>query len=77
VLLAAPVDAQGRRGHPVGFGSTLRHALLALRGDAGARLVVSHHHDAMVPVPVDDAGIFMDIDTPQQLAGSQPVQRDI
>jgi len=69
-LLAAPVDSQGRRGHPVGFGSTLREALLSLRGDTGARLVVSHHHDAFVPVPVDDAGIFIDIDTPQQLAAS-------
>jgi molybdenum cofactor cytidylyltransferase len=66
-LLAAPVDAQGRRGHPVGFGSTLRDALLALRGDTGARLVVSRHHDELVPVPVDDSGIFIDIDTPQQL----------
>jgi molybdenum cofactor cytidylyltransferase len=67
-LLAAPVDAQGRRGHPVGFGSTLREALLALRGDTGARLVVSHHHDELVPVPVDDPGIFIDIDTPEALA---------
>jgi len=72
-LLAAPVDAQGRRGHPVGFGSTLRQALLALRGDSGARLVVSHHHDAMVPVPVDDAGIFMDIDIPQHLGANHPL----
>jgi len=69
-LLAAPVDAQGQRGHPVGFGSTLRDALLALRGDSGARLVVSHHHGEMVPVPVDDPGIFLDIDTPQQLAAA-------
>ena len=70
-LIAAPVDASGMRGHPVGFGSTLRDALLALTGDSGARLVVSHHHGEMVPVPVDDPGIFLDIDTPQQLAAAR------
>lgn len=69
-LIAAPVDAGGRRGHPVGFGSTLRDELLRLRGDTGARLVISHHHDELVPVPVDDEGIFVDIDTPEALAGA-------
>jgi molybdenum cofactor cytidylyltransferase len=69
-LIAAPVDASGTRGHPVGFGSTLRDSLLALKGDSGARLVVSHHHGEMVPVPVDDRGILLDIDTPQQLAAA-------
>jgi molybdenum cofactor cytidylyltransferase len=67
-LIAAPVDAGGRRGHPVGFGATLRDALLALHGDTGARLVVSHHHEELVPVPVDDPGIFIDLDTPESLA---------
>jgi molybdenum cofactor cytidylyltransferase len=67
-LIAAPVDASGRRGHPVGFGSTLRDELLRLRGDTGARLVISHHHEELVPVPVDDEGIFLDIDTPEALA---------
>jgi molybdenum cofactor cytidylyltransferase len=70
-LLAAPVDAANRRGHPVGFGATLRDALMALRGDIGARLVVSRHHDELVPVPVDDPGILIDIDTPQALAQSR------
>jgi molybdenum cofactor cytidylyltransferase len=68
-LIAAPVDRSGQRGHPVGFGATLRDALLALQGDVGARLVVSHHHDQVVPVPVDDPGIFIDIDTRENLVG--------
>jgi molybdenum cofactor cytidylyltransferase len=67
-LIAAPVDLRGRRGHPVGFSSTLKDELIALRGDIGARLVVSHHKDELVPVPVEDAGIFVDIDTPESLA---------
>ena len=67
-LIAAPVDATGRRGHPVGFGATLRDELLRLHGDNGARLVISHHHGELVPVPVDDEGIIVDIDTPEALA---------
>ena len=69
-LIAAPVDASGRRGHPVGFGSTLRDELLRLHGDTGARLVLSHHHGEIVPVLVDDPGIFLDIDTPEALAAA-------
>jgi molybdenum cofactor cytidylyltransferase len=70
-LIAAPVDASGQRGHPVGFGSTLRDALLALQGDVGARLVISHHHDEVVPVVVDDPGIFIDIDTLTDLLSAE------
>jgi CTP:molybdopterin cytidylyltransferase MocA len=29
-MIAAPVDARGRRGHPVGFSEALRDELLAL-----------------------------------------------
>jgi molybdenum cofactor cytidylyltransferase len=65
-LIAAPVTA-GERGHPVGFASTLCRELLALHGDIGARSVVQRHHDELVPVPVDDAGILLDIDTPAAL----------
>lgn len=72
-LVAAPLNAvTGERGHPVGFASTLRDELLALRGDYGARAVILRHHDELVPVPVDDPGIFMDIDTPEQLARAGP-----
>jgi molybdenum cofactor cytidylyltransferase len=68
-LIAAPLNAvTGERGHPVGFAFTLRDELLRLRGDAGARSVILRHHDELVPVPVDDPGIFVDIDTPEELA---------
>jgi molybdenum cofactor cytidylyltransferase len=68
-LLAAPVDARsGERGHPVGFGRALGPELMALRTDEGARAVVAAHRDALARVPVDDRGIFLDIDTPGDLA---------
>ena len=66
-MIAAPLNAvMGERwGHPVGFVAALRAELVALDGDEGARSVIARHRHAMVPVPVDDPGIFMDIDTPQ------------
>lgn len=67
-LLAAPVDADGRRGHPVGFGAALRAELAALSGDVGARDVVSRFRGALTAIACDDPGIFVDLDTPEQLA---------
>jgi molybdenum cofactor cytidylyltransferase len=68
-LLAAPVHgAAQERGHPVGFSHALANELLALRGDEGARGVVNRHRNALVLVPVDDRGIYLDIDTPADLA---------
>jgi molybdenum cofactor cytidylyltransferase len=67
-LIAAPLNAiTGERGHPVGFASTLREELGELRGDLGARSIILRHRDEVVPVPVDDPGIFIDIDTPADL----------
>lgn len=66
-ILAAPCDAGGRRGHPVGFSSALRGELLALDGDVGARDVVSRHGTSLKRVETDDPGIFIDIDTPADL----------
>ena len=65
--IAAPFDTHGRRGHPVGFSASLRSELLALRGDLGAREVLARHAAEVVKVTSDDAGIFVDIDTPEDL----------
>jgi molybdenum cofactor cytidylyltransferase len=65
--IAAPV-MDGRRGNPVGFGAIHRDALLALRGDEGARRLVQT--GPVTEVPVDDPGIFRDIDLPADLTGA-------
>ena len=62
--IAAPV-MQGRRGNPVGFGRVHLDALLALAGDQGARRLLQTC--PVTEVPVDDPGIFRDIDTPADL----------
>ncbi len=65
--IAAPFDAAGRRGHPVGFAAALRDELLALDGDIGARELLARHADSIEAVVTDDPGIFVDIDTREDL----------
>ena len=60
--IAVPVS-NGRRGHPVAIGSVHRDALLALTGDRGARPVLANNASNIVEVPVEDEGIFVDVDT--------------
>lgn len=62
--IVAPVTA-GRRGNPVGFGRVHLDALLALRGEQGARALLQAF--PVTEVMVDDPGILRDIDTPADL----------
>ena len=55
----------GRRGHPVIVGAAHFGALLALRGDRGARDILEAH--PVDWVDVDDPGILRDVDTPEDL----------
>ncbi|MDO9596545.1 MAG: nucleotidyltransferase family protein [Azoarcus sp.] len=65
--LAAPTF-RGRRGHPVGFSAVWREQLLALRGDEGARALLAENAHLISAFPCDDAGVLLDIDTPDALA---------
>lgn len=65
--IAAPVIG-GERGHPVGFAASLRHELLALSGDSGARAVIERHRDRIELVDCDDPGIIIDVDARGDLA---------
>ena len=62
--IAAPVMGE-RRGNPVGFGRVHLPALLALEGEQGARSLLQSC--PVTGVPVNDPGIFRDIDTPADL----------
>jgi molybdenum cofactor cytidylyltransferase len=61
---------RGQRGHPVGFSSACRSALMLLQGAQGAAQVVRAYaqSDSLVSVELDDPGIVTDIDTVQDLA---------
>lgn len=60
---------QGQRGHPVGFATRCRQALLSLRGDRGARDVLEQHPPH--PLALDDIGCTLDVDTPVELRRAQ------
>jgi molybdenum cofactor cytidylyltransferase len=64
----------GRRGHPVGFSAELYSELVALAGDEGAKRLVSRY--PAHAVLVDDAGVLVDVDTPQDLDNAHRMQRD-
>lgn len=59
---------RGRRGHPVIFGRDLFPDLLRAPYSEGARAVVRQDPARIVEVGVEDPGVVLDIDTPQELA---------
>ncbi len=59
---------EGQRGNPVLIARALFPALLALRGDVGARRILADETCRVVPCPVDDPGILVDVDTREALA---------
>ena len=65
--LAAPYF-RGRRGHPVGISAKFRAELESLRGDEGAKKILSAGASNLVKIPVGDPGVIRDIDTPGDLA---------
>lgn len=58
---------RGRRGHPVGISGAYFDALLALKGDEGAKRVIGESRDKLMKIPVGDPGVVRDIDTPDDL----------
>ena len=73
-LIAVPVSG-GRRGNPVLWSRRFFGELMAIDGDIGGRHLVDHHSEAVVEVPVDGDGAFLDIDTPQVLEVVQRAAR--
>ncbi len=64
---------RGQQGHPVGFGAHCFASLTSLRGDTGAAAIVRAHQQTqtMLALHLDDPGIVMDIDTPDDLARAE------
>ena len=64
--IIAPVF-QGVRGNPVGFGRKYFSELLNLQGDTGGRAIINNNLDDFVEIAVNDQGVLLDTDTPDQL----------
>ncbi len=58
----------GKQGNPVLWDRAFFAEMAALTGDAGAKRLVGRHADRVCEVPVEDAGILYDVDTPDLLA---------
>jgi molybdenum cofactor cytidylyltransferase len=70
-------EYRGGQGHPVFWAASFFDELRSLEGDRGAKGVLEryHHLDLALGVPVDDPGVCLDIDTPDdyaRVAGSSP-----
>ncbi len=57
----------GRRGHPVLIGGELRQALLALRGDVGAREILRAQPERIAELETSDEAVLFDVDVPADL----------
>lgn len=57
----------GKRGHPVLFAARVFPELLGADPSLGARSVV-HAHDDRLELPVEDGGVVVDVDTPEDYA---------
>ena len=58
----------GRRGHPAAYAARFAAEILALGPDATLRDLLSRHPDEVLDVPVTDAGVLLDMDTPEEYA---------
>ncbi|MCY4040905.1 MAG: nucleotidyltransferase family protein [Gammaproteobacteria bacterium] len=59
-------EFNGVPGHPVGFTHGFLHELSQLSGDVGAKSVLTSHPSAVQTVDLDDPGICVDFDKPEQ-----------
>lgn len=57
-----------KRGHPVLWSARHFLEMRKLGGDVGARALLERHADAVLAVPIDDAAVHLDVDTPEMLA---------
>lgn len=71
--LAEPVF-HGQRGHPLGVAPRLIPEIESLDLNVGLRQLRNRHEAELLEVPVEDAGVVQDVDTPEayERAGGQP-----
>src|SRR5215212_3463110 len=58
----------GKRGNPVMWSRRFFADLAGVEGDVGARHLIGGYAEAVAEVPLDDAGVLTDVDTPEALS---------
>lgn len=66
--IVIPQTRDGSRGNPVLFSREFFAELATLSGDVGGRALFAQYADRIVSVPVTDAQILSDVDTPESFA---------
>ena len=66
----------GEQGHPVVFVVELVEEFLTLVGDSGGKSLFARHRDEVLAVPVEDPGVCLDIDTPEDYERALESARD-
>ncbi len=66
-LAVVPVTL-GQRGNPILLARSLFPEVMALSGDVGARRLLAAAGERVIEVPIDDAAVLTDVDTPEALA---------
>ena len=59
---------RGKRGNPVLWSRRFFAEIRGVRGDVGARHLIGEHEDVVREVPIDDAAVLFDVDSPEALA---------
>ncbi len=67
---------RGRRGNPVLLDRSLSEEIRSITGDQGCRALFGHHLGQIFEVPVEDPGILIDLDTPEQVARADAAIRE-
>src|SRR2546422_185106 len=65
----------GARGNPILLDRSLSEDVQSITGDQGCRAIFGHHTRGILEVPVDDPGILVDLDTPEQITRAEEVVR--
>src|SRR5256712_130017 len=65
----------GARGNPILLDRSLSEDVQSITGDQGCRAIFGHHTGGILEVPVDDPGILVDLDTPEQITRAEEVVR--
>lgn len=69
--IVAPTDAAGRRATPVLFAREFFPELAQLSGDVGGRALFARYADRLTSLPVAEADLLADVDTPEAFAQLQ------
>ena len=70
VLVVIPT-LDGKRGNPVLWARRFFKDLMAVDGDVGARHLIGGYAEAVAEVPVEDAAVLIDVDTPEALLAAR------